>query len=70
MAQGMLNVQERMPLVKLVGTVHDEAIAMILRRYFSQAIMDEYAGHLCDIPWAVGCPITASGYAEPRYKKD
>jgi len=70
MGQGMLNVQKRMPDVKLIGTVHDEALSLIPKELGGQDILDEFNKNLCDIPWAKGCPISSTGYIDKRYRKD
>jgi DNA polymerase len=70
MARGMLNVQERMPEAKLIGTVHDEALARMKRKFVTDETLPTFDSHLCDIPWAKDCPIRAKGYIATRYKKD
>ena len=70
MGQGLLNVQEHMLKMKLIGTVHDEGLGLMHERDITDTTMDEYNHHLCDISWAKDCPITASGYIGDRYKKD
>lgn len=70
MAQGLLNVDDHMPEVKLIGTVHDEGMGIVKNSDFNETTMDRFSHHLCDIPWAKDCPITASGYYGLRYKKD
>lgn len=70
MAQGLLNVQERMSEMTLVGTVHDEGLGLVHERDITDDTMAKFNHLLCDIPWAKDCPITASGYVGNRYKKD
>jgi len=70
MAQGLLNVRERMPEMTLIGTVHDEGLGLVPHHLEEENTLDKFAECLCDIPWAKDCPITASGYTGQRYKKD
>lgn len=68
MAEGMLNVRGRMKGdVELRGTVHDEAIGICPEG--RPELLGQMIKHLCDVPWAVGCPIKAAGYISKRYKK-
>ena len=69
MAQGMLNVQNRTPQVKLMGTVHDEALSLIPNALATQDSLDEFNRNLCDVSWASTCPIKAEGFIDTRYKK-
>ncbi len=69
MATGMLNVQTNMPEVILIGTVHDEALALIAEKDVTDDTFSEFTNQLCDIPWATDCPLKADGYIGPRYKK-
>jgi hypothetical protein len=70
MAYGMLNVQERMPTATLIGTVHDEALALTHKRHLRDDTLETFNKHLCDIPWAPGCPLEAEGYIAKRYSKE
>lgn len=70
MAQGMLNVQERTPHVKLIGTVHDEALSLIPEEQADALSMQTFNHNLCDVSWAKTCPITAAGFIDNRYRKD
>ena len=70
MAQGLLNVEAKMPEARLIGTVHDEALALILDRLIKENTLDRFNSLLCDIPWANTCPLRAEGYIAKRYKKD
>lgn len=70
MAQGLLNVEEKMKEMGLIGTVHDEGMGIVRIENITDSTMDTFNHHLCDIPWAKDCPITASGYIADRYKKD
>jgi DNA polymerase len=68
MAEGMLNVRSRMKGdVELRGTVHDEALGLCPEG--RPELLGQMIKHLCDIPWAVGCPIKAAGYIDKRFKK-
>lgn len=69
MALGMLNVKAKMPQVKLIGTVHDEAIGLIKKVDLTENTLAEFNHHLCDISWAKDCPIKAEGWVGPRYRK-
>jgi DNA polymerase len=70
MARGLLNVEERMPKAKLIGTVHDESLARIKIEDIQDNTLDTYDYLLCDIPWAKDCPIQSKGYIAKRYRKD
>ena len=70
MAQGMLNVESRLPLVRLLGTVHDEAISLIKESDIYDDTLDKFCSVLCDIDWAKDCPLSADGYIDYRYKKE
>ena len=70
MAQGMLNVEEKMPEARLIGTVHDEALAKIKDRLIVEGTQNQFDTLLCEIPWAKECPLNAKGYIAKRYKKD
>jgi hypothetical protein len=68
MAEGMLNVRSRMKGdVELRGTVHDEALGLCLEG--RPELLGQMIKQLCDVPWAVGCPIKAAGYIDKRFKK-
>lgn len=68
MAEGMLNVRSRMRGdVELRGTVHDEALGLCPEG--RPELLGQMIKHLCDVPWAVGCPIKAAGYIDKRFKK-
>lgn len=70
MAQGLLNVRDRMPWVKLLATVHDEAITLIKIDDISDNTVEYFNELLCDISWADGCPLGAEGFISKRYKKE
>ena len=70
MAKGLLNVQEHMPEIKLIGTVHDESIGRIKDSLITDSTLNDYNSQLCDIPWAKDCPLRANGYIAKRYRKD
>ena len=59
-----------MPEVKLLGSVHDEAIGIIRDEDITDNTLDKFNHLLCDIPFLDNCPISAEGYIEQRYKKD
>lgn len=68
MAEGMLNVRSRMKGdVDIRGTIHDEALGLCLEG--RPELLGQMIKQLCDIPWAIGCPIKAAGYISKRYKK-
>lgn len=70
MAHGMLNVRREMPQVRLFGTVHDEAVALIKEEYVFNETLDTFNHHLCNVSWAADCPIVANGFIDKRYRKD
>lgn len=70
MAQGMLNVQKRTSHIKLIGTVHDEALGLIPAPRATPLALEEFNKNLCDVPWAKSCPITAAGFIDNRYRKE
>jgi DNA polymerase len=68
MAEGMLNVRSRMKgEVELRGTIHDEALGVCPEG--RPELLGQMIKQLCDVPWAVGCPIKAAGYIDKRFKK-
>lgn len=69
MAQGMLNVQERMPEVRQIGTVHDESLSLIKNEIATQETLELFNFNLCDIPWAKDAPLSAEGFIADRYRK-
>lgn len=69
MAQGLLNVKERMPMVTLLASVHDEAIAKVKKKHMYSGIYEDFNKNLCDIPWADGLPLAADGWIGKRYRK-
>lgn len=69
MATGMLNIQDFMSEVALIGTVHDEQLGLIKESYITDLTMETFNTHMCNIPWAEDCPIVAEGYISKRYKK-
>jgi len=69
MAQGMLNVKERMPEVTQIATVHDEDIALIKISDIRSDTLDRFNECLCDIEWARDLPLKAEGWIGSRYKK-
>jgi len=67
MGYGLRMVEEHMPMVSLLGTVHDEAIA---EAYEYQADLNKFNKCLCMTePWAEGLPLAADGYIAKRYRK-
>jgi len=70
MAQGLLNVDEKMPEMKLIGSVHDECLGLVHENNITDDTLPKFNRLLCDIPWAKDCPITADGFIADRYKKD
>jgi DNA polymerase len=70
MAQGLLNIKQKMPYVTLIGTVHDEAIAIIKDLHVNTTTVGVFNRHLCRMPtWADGLPLEAEGWIGARYKK-
>lgn len=69
MAYGMLNVKRNMPQVKIIGTVHDECIALIPNELATEETMAEYIHNLCAVDFLPGCPLKAKGFFSDRYKK-
>jgi len=70
MAQGLLKVDEKMPEMKLIGSVHDECLGLVHENNITDDTLPKFNRLLCDIPWAKDCPITADGFIADRYKKD
>lgn len=70
MAQGMLNVENNMPEVILIGTVHDEALSLIRERDITDDSISIFNKHLCSVDWLGDCPVTANGYIAKHYKKE
>ena len=72
MAEGMLNVENQLKQVELIGTVHDEAIAEVDDEYATPAYLDAYSRALCrtadNRAWP-GLPLEAKGYIAQRYRK-
>lgn len=72
MAHGLLYTEQNMPKVKLIGTVHDEAIAEINKKDASEELSKEFGMSLCKrvdgSDWP-GLPLKTSGYIARRYKK-
>lgn len=68
MAHGMLNVHDNSK-VRLIGTVHDEAIGLIDDSDIHSSTLRDFNALLCDVPFAKACPIAAEGYISKRYKK-
>ena len=70
MAQGLLNVQNNMPQIRLLGSVHDEALGLIRLDDLTDDTLEEFSAQLCDVNFLPGCPLAAKGYISKRYKKD
>ena len=71
MCQGLINLDERMPEVMLLGCIHDEGIGEIADEDIKEDTLEVFKKHLCDIPWLDDrVPLKASGYIEQRFKKD
>jgi hypothetical protein len=74
MAHGMLEVHKRLPQIKLIGTVHDEAIGLFDVSDFTDDLQSQFDKTLCSLPtWArepYSIPLVAKGYISERYKKD
>jgi len=69
MAQGLLNVERSMPEVRLIGTVHDEALGLIAESAVNSQTLETFNQHLCNIDFAKGLPLSAKGFIAERYKK-
>jgi DNA polymerase len=69
MAYGMLNVQKFMPQFRIIGSVHDEALALVRDEDATLNAMTEFTHRLCDVNFLPGCPIKAVGFFTRRYKK-
>lgn len=69
MAQGLLNIENHMPIVRLIGTVHDEALGLISESDIHPSTLDTFNFHLCNIDFAEGLPLEAKGFIAKRYKK-
>jgi DNA polymerase len=70
MAQGLLNIQRDMPQIRLLGSVHDEALGLIRLDDLTDSTLEEFSAHLCNVDFLPGCPLAAEGYISKRYKKD
>lgn len=70
MAQGLLNIQRDMPQIRLLGSVHDEAMGLIRLDDLTGNTLEEFSAHLCNVDFLPGCPLAAEGYISKRYKKD
>lgn len=69
MAQGLLNIEEKMPEIELIGTVHDEALGLINESDIDSETINRFNTNLCDISFAEGLPLKAKGFIIKRYKK-
>lgn len=69
MAHGMLNVNKRMPNVQLIGSVHDEALALVKEEDATLETMEAFIHNLCDVDFLPECNIKAEGFFTRRYKK-
>lgn len=70
MAIGLVNIDDNMPQINLIGTVHDEAIGEIEDRFIHEGLLAEFNNNLCRMPeWANGLPLSAEGYIAKRYRK-
>lgn len=71
LTEGMLEVTDKMPQVRLIMCVHDEAGSVIHNNDIHKDTLDTYNRHLCcNRDYRVDMPIQAIGYIEKRYKKD
>ena len=70
MAVGMRNVEKFMPYVKLIGTVHDEALALVKDDHDLELDLQAFMRMLCAVDFVPGCPITSAGFITDRYRKD
>ncbi len=69
MAVGLLNVENNIPEVGLIGTVHDEALGLTDIMNKTPEFMDRFNRELCTVPWIEDGLIVAEGYYSNRYKK-
>jgi len=70
MMTGCTNVNERMDEVRLIGSVHDEALGMIRDDDIYDYTQERFDNLLCDMPgWADGLPLKAEGFIAERYRK-
>jgi len=70
MAHGLMKIDQEMPEVALIGTVHDEAIGEINKANVTPVTLDQFNNCLCSLPaWATGLPLKAEGWIGERYKK-
>lgn len=70
MAYGMLNVQDNLPDISLIGTVHDEALGLIKEDLINEQTQTRFDQELCRVSWAESCPLQAKGYISKRYRKE
>ena len=70
MAEGMLNIQDNMKAVTLIGTVHDECLGLIKIEDTHDDTLDLFNKELCTIPWADGLPLKSEGFIAKRYRKE
>jgi len=72
MANGLLQISENMPEVRLLASCHDEAIAEIKDEgeALNSQMLYRFDKHLCHIPeWAKGLPLKSEGWVGERYRK-
>jgi len=69
MGQGMQNIRDHMPEVKLIASVHDEALGIIKNEDIKSDTLDRFNFHLCDIDWAPDAQLSAKGWIGQRYRK-
>lgn len=69
MAYGMLNAQKKMPYLQFLGSVHDEALALIPDDEVTDENLELFMHSLCGVDFLPGCPIKAEGFYCERYKK-
>ena len=71
LAEGMIEVTDKMPTVTLVLCVHDEAGGVIHEDDITDSTLTVYNKHLCcNRKYRADLPLQAVGYIERRYKKD
>jgi DNA polymerase bacteriophage-type len=68
MAYGILNIKRLLPMIQLIGTVHDEAIGVVPDTYATPELLNNFNKYLCTNDW-LQCELTAEGYFSKRYKK-
>lgn len=70
MANGLVEVEENLDVVDLIGQVHDEAISETDDYYATPEVLEAFNAALCkEADWMKGLPLVAEGYISRRYRK-